>query len=150
MSSFNFKYAVKSAYYTILRSREIYKLLNLVTGIYRDKCLFFSFNCSYGTWKRIVCFVTWVENWPSHVIDHHIRKYKKRQLKWQKGLPRWLSGKESICQWRCRDVGLIPVLERFPWRRKWQPTAVFLPGKSHGQRSLVAYHSWGCKESDLA
>ena len=43
MSSFNFKYAVKSAYYTILRSREIYKLLNLVTGIYRDKCLFFVF-----------------------------------------------------------------------------------------------------------
>ena len=35
------------------------------------------------------------------------------------------------------------------WRRKWQPTPVFLPGKSHGQRSLVGYSSpWGCKESD--
>ena len=31
------------------------------------------------------------------------------------------------------------------WRRKWQPTPVFLPGKSHGQRSLVGYSSWGCK-----
>ena len=31
---------------------------------------------------------------------------------------------------------------------KWQPTPVFLPGKSHGQRSLVGYSPWGCKESD--
>ena len=34
------------------------------------------------------------------------------------------------------------------WRRKWQPTAVFLPGQTHGQRSLVGYSPWGCKESD--
>ena len=34
------------------------------------------------------------------------------------------------------------------WRRKWQPTAVFLPGESHGQRSLVGYSPRGCKESD--
>ena len=34
------------------------------------------------------------------------------------------------------------------WRRKWQPTPVFLPGKSHGQRSLVGYSPWGCKELD--
>ena len=33
------------------------------------------------------------------------------------------------------------------WRRKWQPTAVFLPGEFHGQRSLVAYSPWGHKES---
>ena len=34
------------------------------------------------------------------------------------------------------------------WRRKWQPTPVLLPGKFHGQRSLVGYSPWGCKESD--
>ena len=33
-------------------------------------------------------------------------------------------------------------------RRKWQPTPVFLPGKSHGWRSLMCYSSWGHKESD--
>ena len=33
-------------------------------------------------------------------------------------------------------------------RRKWQPTPVFLPGKFHGQRSLVGYNSWSCKEPD--
>ena len=36
-----------------------------------------------------------------------------------------------------------------PWRRKWQPTPVFLPGESHGQRSLVGYHPQGCKELDM-
>jgi len=40
-------------------------------------------------------------------------------------------------------------LGRFPWRRKWQPNPVFLPGKSHGPRSLVDYHPWGHKESDM-
>ena len=38
--------------------------------------------------------------------------------------------------------------EDLPWRRKWQPTPVFLPGKSHGQRSLVGYTPPGRKESD--
>ena len=39
---------------------------------------------------------------------------------------------------------------KIPWRREWQPTTVFLPGESHGQRSLVGYRPWGCKESDMA
>ena len=34
------------------------------------------------------------------------------------------------------------------WRRKWQPTLVFLPGESHGQRKLAGSSSWGCRESD--
>ena len=44
--------------------------------------------------------------------------------------------------------GLSPLVEKISWRRKWQPTPVFLPGKSHGQRSLVGYSPWGRKESD--
>ena len=35
------------------------------------------------------------------------------------------------------------------WRRKWQPTPVFLPGESQGQGSLVGCHLWGCTESDM-
>ena len=46
-----------------------------------------------------------------------------------------------------REAVLIPGLED-PWRRKWHPTPVFLPGKSHGQRSLAGYSPWGHKESD--
>ena len=39
-------------------------------------------------------------------------------------------------------------VRKIPWRRKQQPTPVFLPGESHGQRSLVGYSAWGHKESD--
>ena len=46
-----------------------------------------------------------------------------------------------------RDTGLIPGLDD-PWRRKGQPTPVFLPGEFHGQRSLVGCHLWGCTELD--
>ena len=45
-----------------------------------------------------------------------------------------------------RDVGSVPASRKMPWRRKWQPTPVFLPGESHGQRSLVGYSPWGLKE----
>ena len=47
-----------------------------------------------------------------------------------------------------RDVGLIPGSGRFPWRRKWQPTPVFLPGKSHGESGLAGYSPQGHIESD--
>ena len=68
------------------------------------------------------------------------------------GLPRWLSGKELTCQ--CRRPGFDPWRSKMPWRRKWQPTPVFLPGESHGQKSLVGqrnlagYSPWGRKELD--
>ena len=64
----------------------------------------------------------------------------------KQGLPRWFSGKESTCQ--RRRLGFDPWVGKIPWRRKWQPTQVFLPGKSHGQSCLVGYSTWGCKESD--
>ena len=65
------------------------------------------------------------------------------------GLPRWRSGKESTCQCRRRKrCGLNPCIRKMPWRRKWQPTPVFLPGDSHGQRNLAGYSPWGHKESD--
>ena len=52
------------------------------------------------------------------------------------GLLRWLRGKESACQ--CRRHSFNLWVRKIPWRRKWQPTPVFLPGKSHRQRSLWA------------
>ena len=45
----------------------------------------------------------------------------------------------------CRRCGFYPWVGKIPWRKKWQPIAIFLPGKSHGQRSLVGYTPWGCK-----
>ena len=67
----------------------------------------------------------------------------RKELDMTEQLSRWLSGKESTCQ--CRRHGFDPWFKKTPWSRKWQPRPVFLPGKSHGQRSLMAYSSWGCK-----
>ena len=63
------------------------------------------------------------------------------------GFPGYLDDKESALN--AGDLSSIPGLGRFHWRRKWRPTPVFLPGKSHGQRSLVAYSPWSCKELDM-
>ena len=41
-----------------------------------------------------------------------------------------------------------PWVRKILWRRKWQPTPIFLPGESHGQRRLVGYSPWGCKKLD--
>ena len=54
--------------------------------------------------------------------------------------------KNSACQ--CRRPEFHPCIGKIPWSRKWQPTPVFLPGESHGQRSLVGYSPWGRKELD--
>ena len=45
--------------------------------------------------------------------------------------------------------GFDPWVGKIPWRRAWQPTPVFLPGESHGQRSLVGYSPWSCKELNM-
>ena len=50
---------------------------------------------------------------------------------------------------QCGRLGFDPRVGKIPWRRKWQPTPVFLPGKSHRQRSLVAYSPRGRKELDM-
>ena len=61
--------------------------------------------------------------------------------------PGGASGKEPTCQCRrCKRLGFNPWVRKIPWRRKWQPTPVFLPGESHGQRSPVGYSARGCKK----
>ena len=67
-----------------------------------------------------------------------------------KGLFRQFSGKESICQcWRRRRHRLDPLVRKLPWKRKQQPTPVFSPGESHGERGLAGYSPWDHKESDM-
>ena len=53
--------------------------------------------------------------------------------------------KESPCKWETQVRSLGEVV---PWKRKWQTTPIFLPEKSQGQRILVDYSPWDCKESD--
>ena len=47
--------------------------------------------------------------------------------------------------WRHKRLGFSPWVRKIPWRRAWQPTPAFLPGKSHGQRSLANYSPQGGK-----
>ena len=49
---------------------------------------------------------------------------------------------------RRRRHGFDLWVRKIPWRRKWQPTLILLPGESHGQRSLAGYSPQGCKDSD--
>ena len=62
------------------------------------------------------------------------------------GFPGGSDSKDSTCN--VGDPGLIPGVGKIPWRRKWVPIPVLLPGEFHGQRSLVGYSPWGCKEPD--
>ena len=58
-------------------------------------------------------------------------------------LPWWFSGKESICQ--CSRHRVYSWIRKIPWRRKWQPTPVFWPGKSFAHRTVAGYSLWGHK-----
>ena len=77
------------------------------------------------------------------ILKYHI----KRILCLLLDFPGWLHGKESACQ--CRRHGFSPWVEKIPCRWKWQPTPIFLPGKSSGQGSLAGYSPWAGKELDM-
>ena len=66
------------------------------------------------------------------------------------GFPGGPSGKEPACQCRRhKRCKFDPCIGKIPWRRAWQPTPIFLPEESHGQKSLSSYSPWDCKESDM-
>ena len=66
------------------------------------------------------------------------------------GFPGSTGGKEPTCQSRRnKRCGYSRWVGKIPWKKAWPPTPVFLPGESHGQRSLAGYSPWGRKESDM-
>ena len=73
---------------------------------------------------------------------HRVRHAWITELNWP-DTHRWRSDQESACQ--CRRHGFDPWVGKILWKRKWQPTPVFLLGKSHGWRSLAGYSPWGHK-----
>ena len=84
-----------------------------------------------------------------HVKSKRIKKYaiqrpNIRELEWS--FPGGSEVKVSACN--AGDQGSIPGQGRFPRRRKWQPTPVFLPGESHGRKSLVGYRPPDHNEQD--
>ena len=60
----------------------------------------------------------------------------------------WLSDWTELNCLHCRNPGFDAWVGKVPWRMEWQPTRVFLSGEFRGQRSLVSYSCWGCKELD--
>ena len=83
----------------------------------------------------------WALRKPQKVIPHLLNPV---------GFPDGTSGKESACQCRRhKRCGFNPWVRKIPWRKKWQPTPVFLPGESYGQRSLAGYSPWGRKQSEM-
>ena len=84
---------------------------------------------------------------PSYNIPNKVNSYfflKKRPSLQVDSLPSEGFPSGSNGNKNERNSGSLPGLG-IPWRRKWQPTPVFLPGESHGQRSLVGYSPQGCK-----
>jgi len=63
------------------------------------------------------------------------------------GFPGGAGNKGFTCH--CRRHGSNPWVRKIPWRREWLPPSVFLPGDTHGQRSLAGYSPWGHKELDM-
>ena len=95
---------------------------------------------------------------PAKSLCPHILSYLHMQLAYYHRFAHFstfmLSSISQVAQWstckcgRCRRHGINTWVGKIPWRRKWQPTPVFVSGKSHGERSLAGYSPWGHKESD--
>ena len=102
---------------------------------------------SLKRWLLRVCYVsspgsgTTVQIWREREFYALKMLILWHSLSLGEGLLGGSAGKEFACQ--CRRHGFEPWLGNIPWRRKWQPTLVFFPGKSHGQRGLVGYSPWG-------
>ena len=109
-----------------------------------------SFNIFYNDHRVFPLFLIFkfVYDWNDMFLKYSVGFICKTTGTWYFlcKLPRWLRGKESICQ--CRTWWFNPWVGKIPCRRKWQPTPIFLPGKFHGQ-SLTGYSTWGHKESDM-
>ena len=107
-------------------------------GSYRPRdrsqvsCTAGRFFTNWATRKAFMCLRVWMNSIrckKMNVISNRLGLF---------GLPRWHSGKESTCQCRRhKRYCFNRCVRKIPWRRKWQPTPVFLPEKSHRQRSLV-------------
>ena len=112
--------------------------------IVHTKAEYTFFSCAHRTFSRIYCKVSLckskTEIISSILTDHNTTRLEINYNRGEKWLPRWRGSKDSTCQCkRHRRHKFYPWIRKIPWRRKWQPTPVFLLEKFHKQRSLMGY-----------
>ena len=100
------------------------------------KQLIFLFSC-WEAVRLLLIFLLHTKMWWISLTTYPFA----HEYEFLQGFPRGASGKEPACQWRSHRCRFDPWVGKIPWRRAWQPTPVFLPGGSHGQRSLAGYSS---------
>ena len=102
-----------------------------------------------GTWTYLFREHNWTRNkhhvlplWLLHFL-HCAIAFIKNSLFWMGSPGNAVVKNPPANAGEARDSGFDPWVGKIPWRRKWQHTPVFLPGKSHGQRSLDGFSPWG-------
>ena len=130
---------------------SIYQLLYLM-DLYLYVCLF---TCLFNFLSFLLCclkkknqppFVDYLEMNSEKAMAPH-----SRTLAWKIPWTEEPGGLQSMGSWRVGHdwTTSLSLFTFMLWRRKWQPTPVFLPGESQGQESLVGCHLWGRTESDM-
>ena len=127
---------------------------------------FESFHCSMS--GSNCCFLTYIQisqktgkvvwyshlckSFPPFVVIHTVKAFALVSEAEVDAFCNYLAESCDESAWqcrRCKRCGFEPWLRKLPWRRKWQPTPVFLPGKCYGQRSLAGCSPRVHKESDM-
>ena len=134
------------------QSPSLSPLINFPFLAWLPSLLSFPLHSPYNVEYVSKCFWTWTMlwilfQWFSH--GHYLkgRNHLQPLSPFEKIRHPWWLSQERICP-LCRRPGFNPRVGKFPWRRKWQLTPVFLAEESHGQRNLADYSPWGHKDSD--
>ena len=93
----------------------------------------------------LICIVLFSRGWSPIITGSILCLALCMSPCWWMSFPGGSDDREFTCQ--CRRLWFSPWVKKVPWRRKWQPTPVFLPGRSQGQRSLVGYSPQGGKDT---
>ena len=134
---------------TWLQAREnppfpdsVYQDRRTITDPFRRKQTFLSHPRSNSSKREMAasldkCFFFWTNTFLKSLVNFGRPEHLETLYS---SFPGGASGKGPICQCRGQKEMQVPSLcGNIPWRRAWQPTLVFLPGESHGQRNLMGY-----------
>ena len=131
------------------KKRKIHVMINMMSNLYKNFSILQLYRIHW--WTLVVFLVASLERRIIFLLDKVTGSYSVTgpKVTYNCTFNSGTSGEESACQCRRhKRQPLSPWVGKIPWRRKWQPTPVFLPRKIHGLRSLAGYSPWGHKESD--